>query len=191
MIAVTKWDEIVNDGDKDCKAGEVEMRDIARGFAGALFVSLPLLFTMEMWQIARTMPDWVLLAFLALALGLSKLYLDFAGFRKWAWQRSHWWDALVAMGIGVIASTVTLFVTGTLHLGLDPYLMAKLVALETVPMSIGAAVAINQLGGGDSKGTDATGLRLDLRVVLGSLLGGFLFALNIAPTMEPKIIVLQ
>jgi len=191
MISYTGWNTCVeHDGEKST-AGRIELRDIARGLAGALFVSLPLLFTMEMWQIARTMPDWVLITFLAITLVMNKLYLDFAGFRKWAWQSSKWWDAVVALGIGIVASAMTLFVTGSLHLGLDHYLMAKLVALTSIPMSIGAAVAVNQLGSGDSSAFEAEGLKLDLKIILGSLLGGILFAMNIAPTIEPKVIVLQ
>lgn len=188
---MTGWNDIIAEGDQRRPAGEVEVRDLARGFAGALFVSLPLLFTMEMWQIARTIPDWVLLVSLGMTVVLNKLYLDFAGFRKWAWQRSKWWDAIIAMGIGIIASAITMFVTGTLHLDLDYYLMVKLMALEAIPMSIGAAVAVNQLGSGDSSKGAAKGLAFDLKIILGSMLGGFLFALNIAPTVEPKIIVLQ
>lgn len=191
MIAVTPWNHKICDGEKMCPAGEVETRDLARGLAGALFVSLPLLFTMEMWQIARTIPDWVLLSFLAITLVLNKFYLDFAGFRKEAWQQSKWWDALVAMGIGMVASAITLYVTGTLQLDLNNYLIAKLIALETIPMSIGAAVAINQLGTGDSHEKTATGIRLDVKVLIGTLLGGILFALNIAPTVETKYIVMR
>lgn len=190
MTAITDWDTLIRDGDEDCKAGEVELRDIARGFAGALFVSLPLLFTMEMWSVARTIPDWVLLIFLGFSFILNKLYLDFAGFRRCAWQRSKWWDAAIAMGIGVVASLITLLVTGTIKPDLNFYLSLKLVAIETIATSLGASVAINQLGSGDSA-QDGTGLSVDMKVIVGSLLGGFLFALNIAPTVEPKVIVLQ
>ncbi|WP_265570109.1 DUF2391 family protein [Sphingomicrobium nitratireducens] len=67
MIETTPWHEEVRDGDVECAAGEVEIRDLARGFAGALFVSLPLLFTMEMWEIARTIPDALLIGFLGIS----------------------------------------------------------------------------------------------------------------------------
>lgn len=155
-------------------------------------MSLPLLFTQEMWQISRTIPDAVLLVFLALTLAINRLYLFFSGFRRKDWKRSPWWDALIAMGVGMVTATVTLLVTGIIAPAADIYMNAKLIALETIPMSIGAAVATNQLGSGDSAGSDDNlPIGLDLRVLLGSLLGGFLFAFNIAPTMETKIIVLS
>ena len=186
----TPWETAVCSGDNTAAAGVLELQDLARGLAGALFVSLPLLFTMEMWVIARSIPDWVLVAFLCISIALNKLYLDFAGFRKRAWQESKWWDALVAFGIGCVASAITLIVIGSISPALDTYLAVKLVALEAIPMSLGAAVAINQLGGGDS-GDATSGLSADWKVLLGNLLGGYLFALNIAPTVEPKVITLQ
>ncbi|MBW0145358.1 DUF2391 family protein [Sphingomicrobium clamense] len=189
MIAITPWDCEITDKDECCKAGDVETRDLARGMAGALFVSLPLLFTMEMWQIARTIPDTVLLIFLSLSFFIVRAFIEFAGYRREAWQRSKWWDALVAMGIGLVASAVTLFVAGIISFQVDYYLSAKLIALETIPTSIGAAVAMNQLGGGDA--AKDVPFSPDLSVLIASLLGGFLFAFNIAPTIETKVIVLQ
>ncbi|WP_164844046.1 DUF2391 family protein [Croceicoccus ponticola] len=145
----TSWKTPIRDGDVTCPAGTVEIRDLARGVAGALFVSLPLLFTLEMWEIAKVIPDAALLAFLVVTFFLNKSYLDFAGFRRNAWQKSKWWDSVVTLGIGIVTSTLTLSVSGIIEPSLDLYLTAKTVALEAIPTSIGAAVAINQLGGGD------------------------------------------
>ena len=189
MLTVTAWDEPIQDGDDTCPAGEVERRDLARRMAGALFVSLPLLFTMEMWQIARTIPDAVLLVLLGVGYGVNRLLLEYSGFRKRAWQRSKWWDALVAMGIGAVASVITLLITGIVDVGMDWLIAIKVIALETIPTGMGAAVAANQLGGGDAS-EEALGASPDVAVIVGSLVGGFLFAFNIAPTMETKVITL-
>lgn len=169
----------------------MEVRDLARGLAGALFVSLPLLFTMEMWQIARTIPDWVLLIFLAASFLFNRAFIQFAGYRCSAWQASKWWDTLLTMGIGCVASAITLFIAGIISFDLDWYLTAKTIALETIPTSMGAAVAINQLGGGDSAGSEKLGMSPDVAVLVGTLLGAFLFAFNVAPTVETKVIVLK
>lgn len=191
-MQITAWDEKVCDGGVECEAGEVEIRDLARGLSGALFVSLPLLFTMEMWQIARTIPDFVLVCLLAVSFVFNRYYIGFAGFRKKdGFSHSPWWDALVVFGIGAFASTVTLFVAGVIMPDLPIGLTVKTIALETVPTSLGAAVAINQLGPSDGGNEGRLGLSKDALVILGTLLGGFLFAFNIAPTIEPKIITLQ
>lgn len=174
-------------------AWRLELRDLSRALAGALFISLPLLFTMEMWEIARAMPAGVLLGFLAASLVLNRLFLLFAGFRHRNWVAgSDWWDVLVAAGAGALASAMTLAVFGVIGPGTDPALALRMVALETVPTSMGAVVAINQLGPGDSGKRSRTLRRsTDLTVVLGALLGGFLFAFNVAPTVEPRLVAVQ
>ncbi|WP_340587355.1 DUF2391 family protein [Erythrobacter alti] len=191
-LRITGWKEDICDDGKECNAGEVEVRDLARGLSGALFVSLPLLFTMEMWQIARTIPDWTSLCFAAVTFVLVRYYIGFAGFRKDdGFEHSPWWDTVVAFGIGAFASVITLFVAGIIMPELSTKLILKTVALETLPTSVGAAVAINQLGSGDKGATDKTGLSPDGVVLVGTVLGAFLFAFNIAPTIETKVITLQ
>lgn len=190
-MRVTAWNERVCDGEEMSPAGHVEVRDLARGMAGALFVSLPLLFTMETWQIARSIPATVLLALLGVAFVFNRLFLEYSGYRKQAWQRSKAWDTVVTMGIGAVASTITLFVVGVIDADLDWLLAIKTIALETVPTSMGAAVASNQLGGGDGVKNDNMSFSPDVNVIVGSLLGGYLFAFNIAPTMEPKLLALK
>lgn len=191
---VTPLDREVVDarGERD-PAWRLEVRDLARGLAGALFVSLPMLFTMEMWEVARTMPTAVLLALLGLSLIINRLFLLFAGYRHRDWVKgSDWWDVLVTMGIGALVSAVTLYLTGIVDFAMNPTLALRTIALETVPTSMGAAVAINQLGAGDS-GKHSRVLRksTDLTVILGVLLGGILFAFNIAPTAETKVIAVS
>lgn len=171
----------------------LEVEDLARGFSGALFVSLPLLFTMEMWELASQLPGWLIGLFLALSLVFNRLAIEFAGFRDRNWQPgTDWWDALVATGIGIFASIVTLVVIGVLTSDLDLSLAARVVALETVPTGLGAAVAINQLGSADSsRHGRKLGISSDVRMLLACLLGGYLFAFNIAPTLEVRLVADQ
>lgn len=145
----------------------VERRDLARGMSGALFVSLPLLFTMEMWQIARTIPDSVLLLFLLTSYVFNRYFIGFAGFRKIeAFRHSPWWEAVVVMGIGFVASAVTLYVAGIITPDLTFSVTIKTIALETIPTSMGAAVAINQMGAAEDSNQDRTGLSKDGVVVV-------------------------
>ncbi|MGN3975294.1 DUF2391 family protein [Tsuneonella sp. SYSU-LHT278] len=188
-LAVTPWDRPVDDGNGAIPAGTLEVRDLARGLAGALFVSLPLLFTQEMWDISAEIPLPVLILFLLIAIVVNRIALEFAGYRHCRWQRSKWWDAIVTMGIGMLGAVLTLLVAGIISPSLDLYLALRLVALETVPMSLGAALAVNQLGAGDAAERGSMPFGFDVEVLIGSLLGGFLFAFNIAPTMETQLVV--
>lgn len=187
----TAWNQCLKIDDRSITAGEMEIRDLARGLAGALFVSLPLLFTMEMWEISKTIPDTVLLVFLAVSFLINSCFVRFASFRRASWIQSTWWDAAVAMGIGAVASTITLLVAGIIGWQTHWYLAAKTIALETIPTGMGAAVAVNQLGGGDSAKPKNMGMSPDLAVLAGTALGAFLFSFNIAPTIETKVVVLK
>lgn len=179
--------------DDECKpAWKVEMRDIARGFAGAVFVSLPLLYTMEMWEHGRSMPPWGIIVMLVGGYFANVGLCAYSGFRQTQCSSGYFWDAAVAMGIGAVASTLTLLVTGIIDFDLSPEIAIKIVALEIVPTGLGAAAARNQLGGGDSaKVENRSPFSTDTSVLLGSLLGGILFAFNIAPTIEPTVITLN
>lgn len=170
----------------------VELRDLARGFAGALFVSLPLLYTMEMWEHGRSLPPWGIIAMLVAGYFANVGLCAYASFRQTHWVEGYFWDGLVCMGIGAVASFVSLFVAGIIDFELSQEVAVRIVALETVPTGLGAAVARNQLGSGDSAhNNDRSPFSRDLSVVIGSILGGVLFAFNIAPTVEPKVITLN
>ncbi len=189
QLATPLSEEMCDKGDI-VPAWKLEIRDIARALSGALFVSLPLLYTMEMWQHARWLSDWHVLGMLVASYLIILGMLSFSGFRQINWPANHFWDALIAMGLGALASAVTLFVAGVITAGMSTHILVKAIALETVVTGIGAAVAKNQLGGGDG-GSGESKMSPGTIMILGSILGGVLFAFNIAPTMETKIVTLQ
>lgn len=166
-----------------------ELRDLARGFAGALFLALPLLFTMEMWERARAIPTWDLVLIVGGAYLANVGFGAFGGFKPEIRRRSVWFDATTAMGIGLVAGTVTLALINQLHSGLPPDIAIKLMLLEMVPCSFGASLAVNQLGTSGEHGEEiASRFGPDRRKVLGTLLGALMFSFNIAPTMEVQVI---
>ena len=190
-VKLTPLDEQI-EIDGECEpAWQIEVRDLARGFAGALFVSLPLLYTMEMWEFGRTMPVWNIIAMLVVGYFCNVGLCAYAGFRRTQWVGGYFWDGAVCMGIGAVASFVTLLVTGIIDFDLSAEIAIKIIAIETVATGLGAAVARNQLGSGDSaQNKDRSPFSRDVSVVVGTILGGVLFAFNIAPTIEPKVITL-
>jgi uncharacterized membrane protein len=67
------------------------LRALARAFGGALLFALPLLMTMEMWQLGSTMPPLRLALFLGVMFPLLGALAYYAGFEK----RLGWRDALL------------------------------------------------------------------------------------------------
>lgn len=188
------WSKVVEFGGEKQKLWQVEARDLARGFCGALFLALPLLYTLEMWERARAMPSWDLVIVVVLTYFGNVGFALFGNYKAEPERQNIWLDAATAMGIGLVASAITLFLVGRYGLNTPPEIMIKVLLLETVPSSFGASLAINQLGkrdtgescDDDDKIIDHFGP--DFRKILGTILGATIFAFNVAPTIEPKVI---
>ncbi len=187
VFAVSPPDLMVGDEEDQQKLWVVEARDLARGFCGALFLALPLLYTLEMWERARLIPTWDLALIMILAYFGNVGFALFNGFKNKLGRKAAWFDALTAMGIGVVASALTLTLINRLNAGIPAETMVKLVLLETVPTSFGASLAINQLGGNGRRKIEQL-YSADFKKIVATSLGALMFSFNIAPTVETQII---
>src|SRR5918993_5446687 len=90
---------------------------LARAFAGAVFFSLPLLMTMEMWQLGFHMGRIPLALFIVVMLPVLFGMEYYTGFKESTTVLDEIADAAVAYGVGLIASTLvlTLFNLISLH----------------------------------------------------------------------------
>ena len=174
-----------------------ELRELFRGFAGALFVALPLLYTQEMWERAREIAPFVLIVIIALAYLLNVGYTAYSGFKVARSRSALLWDAAVAMGIGAVASLITLLITARITFDTPLSVSVSLVTLMMVPTGFGAALAINQLGkrestGGKERESPAVAhLNEDMQKITATLLGATLFSFNVMPTIEPKLMLVE
>ena len=187
VFEISPLDRVISDDGDRVKLWVVEVRDLARGFCGALFFALPLLYTLEMWDRARVIPNWDLVLIVGLAYAGSVGLALFNGFKRVAERKAAWFDGLTAMGIGIVASTITLTLINRIGPDVPVETAVKLILLETVPTSFGASLAINQLGGGGSSKLEKA-FSADAKKLLGTFLGALLFSFNIAPTVETKLI---
>lgn len=190
VFELSPLDTIVESEQQTKPLWRIELQDLARGFAGALFLALPLLFTLEMWQRARLIPAWDLALIIVLAYFANVGFVTFNGFKPKLARRAAWFDALTAMGIGLVASAVTLALINQLNTGVPGDTMIKLVLLEMVPASFGASLAINQLGSRSSESDNEyeDDFNPDIKKIIGTTLGAIMFSFNIAPTIETQII---
>ena len=182
-----------------------EFDDLARAFSGAFLFGTPLLFTMEMWWIGTYAEMWRLLIFLALALAVNVILSFLSGFKE-----GHSWsqaieEALEAVAVGAIASTLMLLVLGRIAWG-DPFdsVLGKIV-LQTIPLSIGASAAnalLNknsgdkQSEGGASSGQNKQAakqspLATTLRDLGATIAGGIFIGFSVAPTEEVHMLAIE
>lgn len=163
------------------------LRDAGRATGGALVFSLPMLMTMEMWQLAVTMDAWRLAILLAVAVPLTVSLSHVIGLEDRRTLRESAMDAFFALGIAALTSAAVLWVLGVLTPDMSGDEIVGKIAIQSVPATIGALLARSQLGGDasdpKSEGTETYGRELFLMAV-GALFLGF----NLAPTEEMILI---
>ncbi|WP_313192773.1 TIGR02587 family membrane protein [Shinella zoogloeoides] len=154
---------------------------LGRGVAGALFLALPMLMTMEMWHLGYYMARERLLLLLLLNIPLLVLLAHRIGFEDISTWREAVRDAIIAYGIGIVTSLVVLAALGLLRGGMSAAEIVGKTALQSVPASIGAMLGRSQLG---HEETDDGKKDTYPGELLLMATGALFLSLNIAPTDE-------
>jgi putative integral membrane protein (TIGR02587 family) len=172
------------------------LEEYARGVAGGLLFSLPLIYTMEVWWagfLAR--PPHLLLYFLA-GFGLLFAYNRYSGLRQDASWSEVAFEAVEEMGLGLLLAAFLLWLVGQLQTGMTFGEALGKVVVEGVTVAIGVSVGSAQLGG--NGGNDDQGMSRDRDEKLGlpgqialAACGAVLFASNVAPTEEIVVIAVE
>jgi putative integral membrane protein (TIGR02587 family) len=168
-----------------------ELDDLIRAFSGAFLFGTPLLWTMEMWWIGTFVELWKLLIFLVLAFAVNVHLTYFAGFKEQRTFHASLTQAVEAVAVGVVTSVIVLLVLNRISLG-DPLdtVLGK-VAIQAIPLSIGASAANallamrNNGGEGDDEEPEPDSpWRAVLNDLGATIAGGIFIGFSIAPTAE-------
>ena len=175
------------------------VREYARGVAGGLLFSLPLLYTMEVWWAGFTAHPWRLAAYVAATFALLLGYNRFAGLRRDTCFEEVVIDSVEEMGIGLLVAAAVLWLLGRVTAGMPATEVMGKVVVEAMTVAVGVSVGTAQLGGGrdDDKGlageAGAAGrgeVDFGAQLVI-ALCGAVLFAANVAPTEEIVMIAVE
>ncbi|SMH39336.1 TIGR02587 family membrane protein [Azospirillum agricola] len=157
---------------------------LARAFAGALIFALPMLMTMEMWQIGFSINPWRLVLLLVVQIPLLVGLSRFVGFERTRSVGEDVTDAFVAVAVAVLMAAAVLFLFKVIDTGMTRQEVIGKIALQSFPGSIGAMLARGQLG---QQRRDADEDRQDPSYP-GELflmgVGALFLGLNVAPTEE-------
>ena len=166
------------------------LREYARGLAGGLMFSLPLLYTMEVWWTGFVAEPMRLLVYMLATFVLLLGYNHYAGLH----QDAHWSEVVIdsveEMGLGLLLAAAVLFLLGQLETDMGAYEIVGKITVEAMTVAIGISVGTSQLGGGDEgrKEGSAEASAKEEVTFGGQLLiaacGAVLFAANLAPTEE-------
>lgn len=160
---------------------------LARGIAGALFLALPMLMTMEMWYLGFYIARERLLLLLVVNIPLLVLLAHRIGFEETFTWREAFRDATIAYGIGILTSAVVLAALGIVGRDMPASEIAGKLALQSVPASIGAMLARSQLGQGTGQDDDERETPYHTELLLMAT-GALFVSLNIAPTEEIMVL---
>ena len=176
-----------------------EGNDLLRGVTSSFLIGIPLIYTMETWWIGQivTMPR--VLVFIALTYVANLRFVFFTGFRRDGQHGKHaarpFGDALETTALAIVAATITLVLIWQLKPGQSLDAMLGRIAVNTLPLGIGAAianhiltpdmtrgVADDEAGSGDDEAP--RGLKPLVLDAGGSFAGALFLTLTIAPTQE-------
>lgn len=160
------------------------VRKLGRAAGGAIVFTLPMLMTMEMWQIGEYLPRSRLLVLFLCSLPLLVALCRQIGFERTRFMLDDVLDGLISLLIGGLVSFVCLRLFGVITAQTSLEEVIGKIVVQIVPASMGAALASSQFSAKDDdeerhEKPETYGGELFLMSV-GALFLGF----NVAPTQE-------
>ncbi|WP_375512483.1 TIGR02587 family membrane protein [uncultured Nostoc sp.] len=178
-----------------------EINDMIRGACGGFLFGIPLLYTMEVWWIGSLAKPQLMMMAIALMFIVVFLLNQTEGFRKrrYSWQAYQAaMDTVQAIAIGLACSAFVLVLLRELTLETSLKESLGKIIFESVPFTLGVALANQFLG--DTRNSNTEGQATDqgnsttknegdelyatFTDVGGTLIGATIIAFNIAPTDE-------
>ncbi len=168
-------------------------KGLARAVAGALLFALPMMMTMEMWQLGFYIGPWRLALLIVILVPLLAGLSRFAGFKESTCLRDDVIDAFVAVAVAVCAAALILALFAVLRTGMSLDEVIGKIAIQTVPGSIGAMLARSQLTarGGDDEPESHKHNPGYAGELFQMAVGALFLSLNVAPTEEVIVIAHQ
>jgi putative integral membrane protein (TIGR02587 family) len=165
---------------------------IGRAFAGALIFALPLLMTMEMWELGVTLHSWRIALFLVAALPLLLGLSRYSGIRYTAHWRDEVADVLVAILVSALSAAVVLWTFGIVSADMSLREIISKLAMQFIPCSMGAMLARSQLGNSSASYDE---MEKKVPSYFGELFlmtaGALFLSLSVAPTEEIILIAFK
>ncbi len=186
-LAISRWGN-----DSVSEQWSDELTAFSRAFAGAAVFGIPLVFTMEMWWIGKSLPPMYLFAVFVIGFAANLGLAHVAGFRDEHSLAMSIDQAVDALAVGVLSATFLLFGMNQLRFTDGIEQGVGMVMLLAVPLSLGASVArqvfsgrTNSQGEGTSDLSAWQGVWAD---VGATAIGGVFIGMSIAPTGEVEMI---
>lgn len=160
---------------------------ISRAFGGAVFFSLPLMMTMEMWLLGFAMDRLRLAGFMTLMIPLLIALDHYAGFEETVRWSEDVLDGFVGYGVGILSSAVILLLLNVIDFTQPASEIVGKVCLQAVPAAFGAILASSQLAHDSPEEEEGEERRREAGYpaqIFFMAVGAVFMSFNIAPTEE-------
>lgn len=175
-----------------------ELTEVLRGASGGFLFGVPLLYTLELWTLgANADPSW-LLGTLGITFGLVYLITVTEGFRGnlRLSPLGLAMESIEALAIGILCALIALLLLCRITLATPVTEALGKLVFESIPFSLGVALARSMLSQGRSGSPTRPRARRRRTSRWGNtvadldatVIGAFVFSLNIAPTDEITIL---
>lgn len=158
---------------------------LLRGAGGALIFSLPMLMTMEMWELGATLDRWRILILLSAGFPLLMLLSRQIGFERTGTWAQDFRDVLIAYGIAIVTSAAILTMLALFTYPATLSDLAGKIAMQTVPAALGAMLGRAQFGDDKVPGGEDESFSGEMIIMAA---GALFLSLNLAPTEEMLLI---
>lgn len=171
------------------------LREYGRGLAGGLLVSLPLLYTMEVWWEGFIASPERILGYLGCVFVLLLGYNRHAGIRRDASWIEVVIDSMEELGLGIVTAAGVLFLLGRVGPAQSLEEVTGKILIEAGIVAIGFSVGTAQLGSDDEKdegftGDDDQAANFWNELTIATC-GAVLFAANVGPTEEIVVVAVE
>ena len=183
-----------------------ELKEIVRGVSGGFLFGIPIIYTMEVWQIGSEVRPPLMLIILAVTYVILFLFNSVEGFRRE--KRDTWADvaleSIEALAIGLVCVTLVLILLQRITLQTSLGESLGKIIFESVPFALGVSLARVLLSPEDSdKKSKAESKKKNQNVISrrykilendtisdasATFLGAIMIAFSIAPTEEVMLL---
>lgn len=193
MINLTVESDVIDekeslDENENLTSQQKFLFSLARAFGGALLFALPMLMTVEIWELGLYIYPLRLALFLFLAIPLLTGFSWYSGFKATNGLKEDLVDAFVAYAVGFCASAIALALLTIVGKKTSTAGIVAMVSLQAVPASIGALLAQSQFGNHtrqETKKKEEAGYWEEIFLMIA---GAVFFAFNLAPGDEVVVI---
>ncbi|MPZ22891.1 MAG: TIGR02587 family membrane protein [Dehalococcoidia bacterium] len=190
------YSQVVGRARQDQITWSDQLNDLERALAGGFLFGIPLIYTLEAWEIGASIESATLLAFFAVVFGLNAALAHISGFKEQTTFHTTIVDAVEAMAIGIVAAGIVLVILGRITADTPVETATGRLLIVSIPFSLGVSLANillrprgeSRLGDDGEKGGGQSERQALLVDVGATVIGAAFVAYAIAPTDEVQLL---